>query len=243
MNSVNPIQSHQVPSVPDLTSLTGNTAQFLSLLMEELAWTDVLSQVESSSLLASPSAFTPTLLSTTLSDYLSGNSTMASQLQSASPGLASTGAGTPTAPVADPAQLGSNPEITAIVDQASQKYGVPVNLILGVIQQESAMNPNAVSSAGAVGLMQLMPTTARGLGATNPFDPVQNVMAGTHYLAIQLNRYQGNVQLALAAYNAGPGAVAQYHGVPPYPETLQYIQKVMSYADVFNGSSSSPSGV
>ena len=120
-----------------------------------------------------------------------------------------------------------------IVAQASALYHVPASLIHGVIQQESGNDPNSVSSAGAMGLMQLMPENLKSLGVSDPFDPVQNVMAGTRLLAGLLERYKGNASLALAAYNAGAGAVEKYNGIPPYPETQQYVQKVLNYADQY----------
>lgn len=118
---------------------------------------------------------------------------------------------------------------SAIAD-ASAKYGVPSNLIHAVIQQESGYNASAVSPAGAVGLMQLMPATAQQYGAANAYDPVQNIDAGTHFLSDLLTRFQGNQTLAVAAYNAGPGAVDRYGGIPPYPETQQYVTNVLSLA-------------
>jgi soluble lytic murein transglycosylase-like protein len=113
-----------------------------------------------------------------------------------------------------------------LAKSASDQYGIPVQLILSVIHQESGGNPNAISSAGAQGLMQLMPDTAAALGVTNVFDPVQNVNAGTHYLAQLLNRFR-SVPLALAAYNAGPEAVTRYQGIPPYAETQNYVQSIL----------------
>jgi len=125
----------------------------------------------------------------------------------------------------------------ADIQAASQKYGVPAALIEAVIQQESGFNPNAQSGAGAGGLMQLMPSTAAGLGVTNVDDPAQSIDGGTHYLRDQLDRFGGDVRLALAAYNAGPGAVATYGGVPPYPETQSYVSDVLANYARYSGGS------
>ena len=100
-------------------------------------------------------------------------------------------------------------------------------LVMAVIRNESCFDKAAVSSAGAEGLMQLMPATATSLGVIDSFSPQQNIRGGTQYLAELIKRYNNNLGIALAAYNAGPGAVAKYDGVPPYKETQKYIEKVM----------------
>lgn len=133
----------------------------------------------------------------------------------------------------------TNPEDLVCVDapssletyfqEASDIYGVPVALIKAVAKAESNFNSQAVSSAGAQGIMQLMPATAQGLGVSDAFDARENIMGGTKYLAQMLTKYNGSVKLALAAYNAGSGNVDKYEGVPPFSETQNYIKKIFGY--------------
>jgi soluble lytic murein transglycosylase-like protein len=130
--------------------------------------------------------------------------------------------GKPTAPAAMSAEA-----LKPIVDLASKTYGVSDTLITSVIKAESANQPLAVSGAGAKGLMQLMDATARDLGVRNPFNAHQNVLAGTRYLKGLLERYDGDESKALAAYNAGPGNVDKYRGIPPFEETKNYVETVL----------------
>ncbi|OGH96705.1 MAG: hypothetical protein A2039_01775 [Candidatus Melainabacteria bacterium GWA2_34_9] len=122
-------------------------------------------------------------------------------------------------------------EILNLIDKYSQKYNIDKNLVKAVVQQESGFNSKAVSQAGAMGLMQLMPSTAKGLGVRNPFDAEQNIAGGTKYLKNLINKYD-SVKLGLAAYNAGSGAVQKYGGVPPYKETQNYVKNIIKKAGV-----------
>jgi soluble lytic murein transglycosylase-like protein len=171
----------------------------------------------------------------------------ASQLQNATATAAITGT-TPTATAGTaslmstgaselPADVPYGPQITA----AAKKYGIDPALLAGLVKQESGFNPNAGSPAGARGLTQLMPGTAAGLGVTNVLDPEQSLDGGAKYLRAQLDAFGGDVARALAAYNAGPGAVKRYGGVPPYAETQNYVRAVQANAAAYRAASPAPS--
>jgi soluble lytic murein transglycosylase-like protein len=164
----------------------------------------------------------------------------ASQLASASATPAATAAtattaatGTSTLPTGTPYA----DEITA----AAKRNGLDPALLAGLVKQESGFNANAVSPAGARGLTQLMPATAAGLGVSDPTDPAQALEGGAKYLKQQLDRFGGDVAKALAAYNAGPGAVEKFGGVPPYAETQNYVKRVQANADQLRATGATPS--
>jgi soluble lytic murein transglycosylase-like protein len=149
-----------------------------------------------------------------------------------------------TTPATDFASLASDTSTTtsalpssvpygAEITKAAQANGIDPALLAGLIKQESGFNPNAGSGAGARGLTQLMPGTAAGLGVTNLLDPAQSINGGAKYLKQQLDAFGGDVTKALAAYNAGPGAVKRFGGVPPYAETQNYVRAVQANAASF----------
>ncbi len=126
----------------------------------------------------------------------------------------------------DPTRYGRYDDLIA---EAAQLYQLPSSFIRAVVKVESDFNPNVVSRAGAMGLMQLMPRTARSMGVSDPFDARQNVLGGARYLRILANRFKGDLILTVAAYNAGEAAVDKYDGIPPYKETQRYVRRVLKH--------------
>lgn len=129
----------------------------------------------------------------------------------------------------------SRSEINELIDKYAEKNGLDADFVKAVIKQESGFNPNATSHCGAMGLMQLMPSTAEGLGVTNAYDAEQNIQGGTKYLKGLMDRFDNNKSLALAAYNAGPNAVKKYGGIPPYMETQNYVKSVLGNYERMKG--------
>jgi soluble lytic murein transglycosylase-like protein len=180
-------------------------------------------------------------------------STSAPSSTSFSTALQNATAGTGTATMATPAATAASATSTssslpagtpyaAEITAAATKNGIDPALLAGLVKQESGFNPNAGSPAGARGLTQLMPGTASGLGVSNVLDPVQSLNGGAKYLKQQLDAFGGDVTKALAAYNAGPGAVQRFGGVPPYAETQNYVRIVQANAAAYRaGTTSTPS--
>lgn len=132
------------------------------------------------------------------------------------------------ATAASSAKSYTSEELDAIFTEASNTYGVSKDLLKAMAKAESNFNPSAVSSAGAMGIMQLMPATAASLGVSNAFDARENIMGGAKYISQLLEKYNGDTSLALAAYNAGSGNIDKYGGIPPFTETQNYVSKIMA---------------
>ena len=201
-----------------------------------------------------PSGATATGASSTVASALAGTTSPAGAPGQASTSFAAalqaaTTAGTATAtPIgaqgtAAPGGTESTSQYDPLIEQAAARYGIDPAVLHGLIQQESGFDPEAQSSAGAAGLTQLMPGTASSLGVANPLNPAESIEGGARYLSQMMSRFGGNTEDALAAYNAGPGAVQQYGGVPPYAETQSYVQKVLGYADAYRQAHGGPTGL
>ncbi|HTC72365.1 MAG TPA: lytic transglycosylase domain-containing protein [Solirubrobacteraceae bacterium] len=163
-----------------------------------------------------------------------GATDFASALQAATSSDAASGAAAGSEIVGSAgAGSGGESEYESLIAQAAARNGVDPAILHGLIEQESGFNPSATSSAGAAGLTQLMPGTASSLGVANPLDPAESIEGGARYLGQLMGQFGGNAEDALAAYNAGPGAVQQYGGVPPYSETQSYVSKVLANAEAF----------
>ncbi|HEY8499487.1 MAG TPA: lytic transglycosylase domain-containing protein [Clostridia bacterium] len=134
------------------------------------------------------------------------------------------------------------PRIDEAIANASKKYGVDENMIRAIIKQESSFQPFALSTSGAMGLMQLMPDTAKWLSVNDPYSIEQNIMGGTHYFKEQLDAF-GDMELALAAYNAGPNKVRRYNGIPPVQQTQNFVKNVLRYYQLYNSAQKSPASL
>jgi soluble lytic murein transglycosylase-like protein len=189
-----------------------------------------VSELQSLMGMGAPAAatYTPSQSTTSFANQLATASATAPAPNAAAPTATATTSATSTLPAGTPYAN----EITA----AAQRNGIDPALLAGLVKQESGFNANAVSPAGARGLTQLMPATAAGLGVTDPTNPAQALEGGAKYLKQQLDRFGGDVAKALAAYNAGPGAVEKFGGVPPYAETQNYVQRVQANAEQFRAS-------
>ncbi|MDA8235714.1 MAG: lytic transglycosylase domain-containing protein [Clostridia bacterium] len=194
--------------------------------IKELLWLVRLQQIENT--LGSMSGETP------VNNEISFADIFAASLQNMALDSTSVNTTPTTAPIAEKVEESPIPPQTnfssldEIIQGAARQFNLDPNLIRSVIKTESNFNPNARSSAGALGLMQLMPGTAREMGVEKPLDPAQNIYGGAKYLRKMLDMFDNNQQLALAAYNAGPGNVKKYGNIPPFTETHNYVKKVLN---------------
>jgi soluble lytic murein transglycosylase-like protein len=202
------------------------TAPTLGLPMGDSAAVERVQQLEALIAQARTAALGSAAPSTEL--HAQAPTSFASALQSARTEAAGAGS--------SEAEGGSSGNYDGLIQSAAAHYGIDPAVLHGLIQQESGFDPNSQSSAGAMGLTQLMPGTASSLGVSNPLNPAESIEGGARYLAQMMSQFGGNVRGALAAYNAGPGAVSKYGGVPPYAETESYVTKVLGYAESYRGS-------
>lgn len=227
-------------STQALTATAGTPAGELAILqrMQQLQ-----QLIESSRQVASGGQISNTATTaTTNSTYPQTSSAdFATALQAATTADASgvVGAATTYPAVSSNSMQGSSSgesEYDPLIEQAAARNGLDPAVLHGLIQQESGFDPSATSSAGAAGLTQLMPGTASSMGVANPLNPAESIEGGARYLGQLMSQFGGNTEDALAAYNAGPGAVQQYGGVPPYAETQSYVTKVLGNAEAYRQS-------
>jgi soluble lytic murein transglycosylase-like protein len=219
----------------DAAQTSSSTAQSTSAAAGEPPTSGALATAAAST----PSGLYQTAATTTGSYPGIAQGTTSSAIADQSPSLENA-AMTTTSPASATATDGAGSAYVPLIEQAAARNGVDPALLYGLIEQESGFDPSATSSAGALGLTQLMPGTASSLGVSEPLNPAQSIEGGARYLGQMLRQFSGNTADALAAYNAGPGAVQQYGGVPPYSETQQYVSKVLANAAAYG--SSSPAG-
>jgi soluble lytic murein transglycosylase-like protein len=225
-------------STQALTATAGTPAGELAVLqrMQQLA-----QLIESSRQVASGGQLTTTASSATANSSYpqTSNADFANALQTATTadasGVAGSATGYPALGYGASSGAGSSEssQYDPLIEQAAARNGIEPALLHGLIEQESGFDPNATSSAGAAGLTQLMPGTASSMGVANPLNPAESIEGGARYLGQLMSQFSGNTQDALAAYNAGPGAVQQYGGVPPYAETQNYVTKVLGNAEAY----------
>lgn len=226
-------------SSKDAANATSSNDSYFTEMLSELLKdnTDVSTELSNmlgsyGSIADSGAAFTSFLNSNEGAAFLTNNPYLASFLYNDSPNnIQSIDQNTVnlTEQVGNGNTLAGAEQYAATISKAAETYQIPEKLITAVMKQESNFNQNAVSSAGATGLMQLMPSTAKYLGLTDSTDPDQNIMGGAKYLRQMLDKFDGNISLALSAYNAGPGNVDKYNGIPPFKETQNYVKNILNY--------------
>jgi soluble lytic murein transglycosylase-like protein len=217
-------------------SIAGVSAGELQIAQRVQQLQALIEQTRQSAAPASTSAVTAATSTQTVS---AEPADFASALQAATTTDSSPVAYQSTAPL--PGGTAQSSEYDPLIEAAARRNGVEPAVLHGLIEQESGFDASAQSSAGAGGLTQLMPGTAASMGVANPLDPAESIEGGARYLGQLMRQFAGNTTDALAAYNAGPGAVEQYGGVPPYAETQSYVSKVLGYAEAYRQSAPAPS--